>query len=223
MTELKNLRLLDAERSMPLMKLPLRTVVIEMKAGRVLFSPASTMSADDLGRVGEVTDIVAPNLLHLEGIPSAVKAHPKARVWGPKSAQKKAPEIAWNATLGIDPWPYDDELHHLPVEGMPRVKESLFLHRASKALLVTDFAFNMGAPPGLGPRIVLGVFGTYGRFGVSRLFLMMVKDKAAFTRSIAPLVDLDFDHVVPSHGDVVSSEAKPRLLAALRERGYGLG
>lgn len=223
MSDLANLTLLDAERSMPLMKLPLRTVVVELKAARVLLSPASTMTVDELARLGDVTDIVAPNLVHLEGVPAAVKAHPKARVWGPKSAQKKAPEIAWQGTLGVDAWPYEDELALLPVEGMPRMKESLFLHRESKALLATDFAFNMGAPPGIGPRIVLGMFGTYGRFGVSRLFLMMVKDKAAFRRSIAPLADFDFEHLVPAHGGVVSQDAKPRLLAALSERGYAIG
>jgi hypothetical protein len=222
MSDLESLTLLDAERSMPLMKLPLRTMVIQLKAARVLLSPASTMTVDELAGLGEVSDIVAPNLLHMEGVPNAANAHPKARLWGPKSAQKKAPHVAWQGTLAVDPWPYEDELALLPVDGMPSVKESLFLHHASKALLVTDFAFNMGSPPGIGPRIVLGIFGTYGRFGVSRLFLMMVKDKAAFTRSIAPLADLDFDRVVPAHGAVVTDDAKPGLLAALRDRGYAL-
>jgi len=219
---LPKLTLLDTERSMPLMKLPLRTMVIELKAGRILLSPASTMTALELAGLGELSDIVAPNLTHLEGVPAAVRAHPKARVWGPKSAQKKQPDVTWQGTLGVDSWPYEDELAHLAVNGMPRMKESLFLHHASKALLVTDFAFNMGSPPGIGPRMVLGLFGTYGRFGVSRLFLMLVKDKPAFLNSIAPLGGLDFEHVVPAHGSVVSDEAKPRLLAALLERGYSV-
>lgn len=222
MQDLPKLTLLDAERSMPLMKLPLRTTVIELGAARVLLSPASTMTVDELAGLGELSDIVAPNLLHLEGVPAAVKAHPKARLWGPKGAKRKAPEIAWQSTLGIDAWPYDDELALLPLEGMPSVNESLFMHHKSKALLVADFAFNMGAPPGIGPRIVLGIFGTYGRFGVSRLFLMMVKDKTAFTHSIAPLADFDFEHVVPAHGAVLSQDAKPCVLAALGERGYPL-
>jgi glyoxylase-like metal-dependent hydrolase (beta-lactamase superfamily II) len=87
-------------------------------------------------------------------------------------------------------------------------------------LLVSDLVFNIQEPRGIGAWLILGLFGTYRRFGASRLFLSAVKDRAAFLESLQRIAALDFAHVAPGHGSVVSEEGKQKLLAALRERGY---
>ena len=216
---MSELTFVEVERRMPLMQLPCRTVVMQLQSARVLFSPASTLTAQHLRDAGAVTDIVGPSLLHLEGGPAAVAAHPSARLWGPKGAVKKQPGHEW-AVLGMEPWPFEGELAHVALEGMPTVRESVFLHRASGSLLVTDLAFHIDQPRGFGPWLLLSLFGTHGRFGVSRLFARMVKDKAAFERSLDAVLALDFDRLVPAHGTVVESGAKAALRAALRERGF---
>lgn len=85
--------------------------------------------------------------------------------------------------------------------------------------MVTDLVFNITDASGLGPRLILSIFGTWRRLGVSRLFMKSVKDRAAFDASIARIVALGFEHLVPSHGHEVLSEGRPRLVEALRERG----
>ncbi len=207
---------------MPLMKLPVRSTVVEVGTGRVLFSPGSMMSDAQLEGAGEVTDIVAPSLWHTDGGPRAAKVHPKARLWGPPGIRAKHPGHPW-FVLGEDPWPHVSELQLVPIAGMPKVREHALYHVASRSLLIVDLAFNIVDPKGLGARMVLQLLSdAYRRFAVSRMFMMLVKDRRAFTASLAPIAQLDIARVVPAHGDVVETDAKDRLLAALRERKVAL-
>ncbi len=215
-----HLKFIEVEIQMPLMKLPVRTSLIELERARVLLSPASTLTEAQLRDAGEVTDIIAPNLFHTAGMKSAAAVHPRARLWGPVGIKEKLPELSWHGVLGVDAWPYDDELRHVALRGMPGFNESVFLHQRSRVLLVSDLAFNLEESRGIGAWLILSVFGTYRRFGVSRLFLRAVKDRAAFLESLQRIAALDFAHVAPAHGRVVSEEAKGKLLGALRERGY---
>ncbi|MGA9523807.1 MAG: hypothetical protein WBV82_20265 [Myxococcaceae bacterium] len=217
---LPNVTFLDSAIQMPALMLPVRSVVVELEQARVLLSPGSKLSAQQLRDAGPVTDIVAPTLLHTAGMPAAAAAHPNARLWGASGCREKLPTLKWHGVLGVDPWPHERELVHIPLEGMPQLNESVFLHARSGALLVSDLVFNIADPKGFGSWLVYSVFGTYGRFAVSRLFLRYVKDRAAFERSLQRIASLEFDHIVPSHGSVYSGGAKAKLLEALRERGY---
>lgn len=103
--------------------------------------------------------------------------------------------------------------------GMAKVREVLFLHKASRTLIVTDLCFNLLDARGLGARFILGLFGTYARFGVSRLYLRFVTDRARFEESLRKLFAWEFDHIAVSHGRLVEGSGRARLLAALQERG----
>lgn len=223
MASSSGLTFVDGTIPMPLMQLPIRTTLVEVGGGRVLLSPASTLTKAQLEHFGEVTDVVATSLMHTGGMVAAATAHPKARVWGPPGSAEKLPALRWGGTLGSDPWPYETELGVTALDGMPRAREHVFLHRASRTLLVSDLAFHIEAPRGLGAWLVLNIFGTHARFGVSRLFTMLVKDRDAFRASVAHVSTLDFDRLVPAHGSIVEQGAKAKLLAALRERGYEAG
>jgi glyoxylase-like metal-dependent hydrolase (beta-lactamase superfamily II) len=214
----QSLTFLDTAKQMPLMQLPVRTAVIPLRDARMLFSPGSTLTAEQLRSAGAITDIVAPSLLHTAGMAPAAAAFPDARLWGPVGAARKHPELKWHGTLGVDAWPFEDELTLLPLAGMSKVHEHLALHRASRTLLATDLVFNIEQPSGAGAWLILNIFGTYKRFGVSRLFMKYVDDPAAFRTSLDRLLALDFDRLVPSHGAIVETDAKARLVAALRER-----
>jgi hypothetical protein len=213
---------LDATVQMPLMALPVRTVLIPVPGGRVLLSPASTLTPDALARAGAVTDIVAPTLFHTAGMAAAAAAHPTARLWGVRGAAQKVPGLAWSGVLGEGGWPHDGLLSVHPIEGIPKANECVLLHRPSRTLLVADLAFNLTKARGVGAWLILSLFGTHHRFGVSRLFLKMVADRPAFVASMARIAALDFDHLVPSHGEPVLHVGRARLVEALRERGIAV-
>lgn len=210
---------LDSIKQMPLLALPVRTPVVALASARVMISPGSKLTPYQLQQAGDVTDLVASNLFHTAGMHAAAAAFPQARLWGPVGVQKKHPELRWHGTLGVDPWPYESELALVTLEGMDRMREAVFVHHASRSLFVTDLLFNMVDARGVGAWIILKLFDTHQRLGVSKFILRLTRDRAALRASLARVVALDFDRLVPSHGDIVETDGKARLLAALRERG----
>jgi hypothetical protein len=221
--DLPGLSFLDTVVRLPLLTLPVRTTLVELEGVRLLVSPGSKATDEQLRGLGPITDVVAPSLLHTAGVPRAARVFPEARVWGPKGAAKKHPEVRWTGTLGEDAWQFDDELALFPIDGAPRAREFVLLHRRSRTLLVMDLAFNLVDARGPGARLLLSLAGTWRRFAVSRLFLSLVKDRAAFDQSLARILEADFDHLAPAHGAIVRGGARERLAAALRERGFAVG
>jgi len=213
---------LDSVVPLPLMPLPVRTPVVHLANADVLISPGSRLTPAQFASAGRITDVVAPSLLHMAGMQQATERLRGARVWGPERAAVRRPQIPWTDTLSPSTWPYQDELPLLQLEGT-KSREVLFLHKASRSLIVTDLCFNLLDSRGLGARVVLGMFGTWQRLGVSRLFLRYVTDRAAFEASLRKLMQWEFDDLVLSHGTLVKGNGRALLLAALRERGLCAG
>jgi hypothetical protein len=211
---------LDSVVPLPLMPLPVRTPVVHLANADVLISPGSRLTPAQFASAGRITDLVGPSFLHLGGMRQAIACLPGARVWGPEGAKVRRKKIAWSGELSAATWPYQDELPMLELGGMAKVREVLFFHRASRTLIVTDLCFNLLDAHGLGARFILGLFGTYQRLGVSRLFLRFVTDRALFEASLRTLFAWEFDDIAISHGRQVEGGGRARLLAALQERGY---
>ena len=212
-------KFLDCTIRMPLMKLPVRSVALKLSKGTVLLSPGSELSKEELLSAGDVTDIVAPNLFHGAGMERAAEVFPKARVWGVEGAQAARPAVPFTHNLNRDPWIHEEELRHIPLEGIKPIRESVFVDRAGRTLYVADLFFNMRDARGLGARIILGLFGTYRRFSMSKFFLSRVDDRPAFEASLKRLVSQDFDRVVMAHGEALAP-AHAAVVAAIRERGF---
>lgn len=100
------------------------------------------------------------------------------------------------------------------------MNECVFLHKASRTLIVADLCFNHVHGKGLGYSIIFGLFGTYKRFAVSKFYLKMVKNKDLFEQSVAKVMSLDFDRIIVPHGEDILENAHSRLTDAFRERGF---
>lgn len=202
---MSELRFLETEIQMPLMRLPVRTVVASFEQTTLIISPGSKLSKDQLKSAGHVTDIVAPSLFHAGGLENAVKVHPQARVW---------------VSPFRDPWPFKEHLPMALLAGMPKVNEVVFFHPKSKSLIVSDLCFNLVDAKGFGAWTILHLFGTYKKLGVSRFFTKFIQDKKAFEKSITEIFRYDFENIILSHGQNVIGGAKDRLRKALLERGF---
>jgi hypothetical protein len=215
-------KLFHSHLSMPLVKLPLTTSLIKLSNDKtLLLSPHPSLTVEDFQSMGNVTDIVAPSLLHHLGIKNAVAALPQAKLWGASGLEQKQKDIAWSHFLDEENWPYNNELVAIHLAGMPKINEFAFFHKASKTLFVTDLCFNILDDSGLGGWLIYNIFGTYKRLAVSKLLIKAVTDKAAFQQSLAHLFSYDFDDIVVCHGSVVKGGGRAKLLAALKERDYG--
>lgn len=209
-------KFLDCEIQMPLLKLPVRTMVATLKDAVVLLSPGSKLTDEQLRSAGDVTDIVAPNLLHAGGIAQAHRVFPKARVWGPPGARTAKPHLPW--TNDLTDWTFQDQLYAIPIRGMPQFNEFVFFEPQSGTLFVADLFFNLQQSKGLGAWILLHLFGTWRKFGISRLYLKAVKDRSAFASSVKALLELPIRSLVVAHGESIDSDIVNRMKRAFVER-----
>ncbi len=219
----KHLLFIDDTLNMPLMKLTIRSTVVPLQSGKCLIiSPTGNLANKhaEIQAMGDVDAIVAPNLFHHLFIPRACRLFPNAKVFGVEGFDKKRPDVAWDGFIKDQSWPYSDDIEHVVLKGMPRVNESVLLHKSSRTLIVTDLCFNLRDAEGIGSFILLSMFGTYRRFAVSRLFTSFIKDRSALVHSLNQIMALDFDSIVMAHGDIIQKGGKDMLASALKERGF---
>ena len=165
--------------------------------------------------LGPVRHVVAPNLSHHLFFGEFLQAFPDARGYLAPGLAAKRPDLArWPTLPAAEAAPWAGELSSTFIAGLPQIDETVWFHRPTGTLVVTDLLFNFGADTrGLG-RLAARLLGVYRRPGMSRTMRWLVKDRAAFRRSVEPLLELDVRRIVPAHGDVVSDDARGALARA---------
>jgi hypothetical protein len=83
---------------------------------------------------------------------------------------------------------------------------------------VTDLFFHLMHPKGIGAWLLLNLFGTYKRFGISSLYLKYVNDREAFKASLKEISKFDFQTIVMSHGEPLTQDVRSHFERALKER-----
>jgi hypothetical protein len=218
-TPFTDIKLFHSNLKMPIVQLPLTTSLITLSQGTILLSPHPSLTPAEFASMGNVTDIVAPNLFHHLGINGAIAAFPEAKLWGSAGLEQKRKDLNWDAFLDASNWPYQAELVAINIAGNPKINEFVFFHPKSQTLFVIDLCFNILDDRGFGGWLLYNLFGTYKHLGVSKFYTKFVTDKAAFQQSLATLFSYDFEHIVVCHGAIVQGEGRAKLRAALAERG----
>jgi hypothetical protein len=77
--------------------------------------------------------------------------------------------------------------------------------RRSRTLITTDLVFNMRQHRSLLTRWFFRLDDAYGKFGPSRLWRLLMRDRAAARAAVDRILAWDFDRVVLAHGDVLES------------------
>jgi hypothetical protein len=200
------------------LKLNTRMTVCRLSdGGLVLVAPVA--AHDDLrasvDALGPVRALVAPNLMHHLYVGEWMAAYPDALSYGPPGLDAKRPELTFTDELdsGFDEV-FGAELQRLPLAGMPRLNESLFLHHASDTLIATDFCFYMPEATGL-TGLFASLMGIKKRTRCEPAFRILIKDKAAFRASIQPLRTMAIRHLSMCHHHVLSRGADEALQQVL--------
>jgi hypothetical protein len=168
--------------------------------------PATDALANAVTAVGPVKHLIAPNLLHHLSVAAWHQRFPDAQLHAAPGLAKKRPDLRISAELGVSgspPWAgvLDQQL----LRGMPKLAESVFFHRPSRSLLVTDLLFNIVRPANLFTKVVLTMTGTRGRLAMSRVNRLYTKDRAALRASLEVMLAWDFTRIVVAHGDIVEA------------------
>lgn len=165
--------------------------------------------------LGPVRAIVAPNMMHHLYAGHWMEAYPHAASFGPPGLGTKRPDLQFAHPLGPA---FDDafgeDLLHLPIAGMPRLQESLFIHRSSATLIATDFCFLMPESKGL-TKVFTWAMGIQKQTRCEPLFRILIQDKEAFRASLSPLRSTTIDHLSMCHHTVLSEGAQEALRQVL--------
>jgi hypothetical protein len=188
---------------------PGRMTVARSSGGLVLHSPVpiDAVLAEALEALGPVEHIVAPSKLHHLHVASAQQAFPAASTWGAPGLAAKRPDLAFTGELGTDV-PFATDLEPLFIEGIPWMNETVFLHRPTRSLLVTDLFFDLRTVRNRASRLFFGLYGMLGRAKQSPLVWLMTRDRPAYRRSVEALLAWEFERAIPCHGELVTEDAQ---------------
>ena len=205
---------LEVGRRMTVVRLPSQDLV--------LISPLELTECDrkTLHPLGTVRHIIAPNLFHHLSIGSAQAFYPQANVWGVSGLPEKRPDLNFGPLL-TQPGSFEDTLDYLPFKGFESilpsgikpVRETVFFHRPSRTLILTDIAFNFDRNSSLSIRLAAQILGSYNSLQPSRLEKWGSRDKAAVEASVRQVLAWDFDRVIPGHGSIIETGGKSQFKA----------
>lgn len=168
-----------------------------------------------LDALGPVRHVVAPNRSHHLFLSPFLAAYPGARAYLAPGLEAKLPDLAALPRLVPgEPRPWTRELPSWFVEGLPVINETVWFHPATGTLVLTDLLFCFGEENrGLG-RLAARLLGVYDRLAMSRTMKLMVRDRDAFRRSVAPLLGLEVERIVLAHDQVIERDARAALARA---------
>ena len=163
----------------------------------------------DLGRLGPVRFVVAPNKLHHRFVGDYSSAYPDARVYASPGLPGKRPDLPFRGVLGDVPEPgWAEDLDQAVFRGERQLEEVVFLHRASRTLILADLVQSGHAESPWLTRLATRLNGTYERPGPPAPVRLGFRDKAAARASLERILSWDFDRIVMAHGRIVETGGK---------------
>jgi len=196
-----------------------RMTVLRLAGGRLaVHSPIRPDAGllDAVSRLGSVAWLIAPNRFHHLSLGAWAEAFPESEILVAPGLPEKRPDLR-SATLlsgsGCDEW--SGELDVLPIEGLPLLREFVFLHRSTRTLVAADLAFNLGADSPLATRVAIRLGGRLGELAPTAVEKLLIRDRRAFRASLDRVLAWPFDRVIVSHGAIVETGGRQALA-----RGY---
>ena len=170
--------------------------------------------AAELQALGPVRYLVAPNKVHHFWVAENAAAFPDAQLFLAPGLADKVPKLPPGETLGSrSPWSAElDELYC--GEGWSFLNETVFLHKATQTLILTDLAFNLREPRGALERLVLKGLGAYDRLGPSRLAKVTLRERDKVRTAIDRMLAWDFERVILAHGEICEKGGRDQLREA---------
>ncbi|HLT39680.1 MAG TPA: DUF4336 domain-containing protein, partial [Enhygromyxa sp.] len=200
------------------------TVIRLPSGGLVLHSPIAIDDAlaAELATLGEVQEMISPNLMHDGFAVPGKQRYPRARLWASvalrdadgRSRSTKVPADAWLDASDCEA-AFERVLAVHPIEGAPKIGEVVFVHRPSRSLIVSDLLFHIDYPTNFMTRLALRLVGAHGgRLAQSRVWRASTRDRSAagasveaiFTDSdVASTHDGPIQRLIPAHGSILEA------------------
>jgi hypothetical protein len=199
-----------------------RMTVVQLSGTRLFVHSPVPLDADlrrDLDRLGEVAFVVSPNKIHHLSIGEYIDAYPRAKVFASPGLPERRPDLAFAGVLGDQPEPgWAAELDQAAIRGNVFFAEIVFLHRASRTLIVTDLVENLDRETAsLFGRTLARLFGVGSKPVASPEHRLYTNDAPSAARSFERIRSWDFERIVLSHGALIESDG-PAVMEAVAQR-----
>ena len=198
---------------MPVVRLPENKLLLHSP----IPMPSGSERLRQVQALGTVAFIVAPNKMHHLFLAPCAAAFPDAMVYGPQGLAKKRPDLA--ARLhelpagNLPAWLPD--LEHMAFDGIPAGNESVWFHRPSATLIVTDLLQWMAGDLPWSTRAYASLTGVLRGLAVPWTVRALVRDRAAAARGAEQLLRWPFTRVVMAHNQVIEADAHALVARAL--------
>ena len=187
--------------------------VIRLASGKLLIHSTAPFTAADVAKIrtlGEPAWLLEATRFHDSCAEEGRSAFPDVAYLVPEPFPGRD-KLRASVLIGA-PAEWAGELELRRIDGMPNVQEHAVYHPPSRTLIVGDLLFNFPQNATWWTRFVARWILRLDRLvGMSLVFRSMIRDKAAFHRSMADIFAWDFDRVIVGHGSVVETGGKELL------------
>jgi uncharacterized protein DUF4336 len=197
-----------------------RMTVVRLQGGRLWLHSPVPMHAGlraELEALGTVAFIVAPNKVHHLFLGECAAAFPQAHcLVAPGLPQKRRDLAGVEELRSTSGAPWGSELEFSLFEGVPIANETVWFHRPSGTLVLTDLCQWWRGDLPLASRLYAHLTGVRHRLAVPRTVRLLVKDRAAARASAHRILQWPFTRVVMAHNTVVDTDAHGAVSRAFR-------
>jgi Domain of unknown function (DUF4336) len=193
-----------------------RMTVLRLRDGSLwVHSPIPLTDAlrEQLEEVGNVRYVVAPNKSHHLFFRDFVSAFPAAQGFIAVGLELKRSDLAGFPPIPRDA-PWQAEVEGFFIDGLPILNETVWFHRDTGTLVITDLLFCFSRSSRGLTSLVSKLLGVHGTLAMSRTMKLATRDKRALARSVQPLLSLPIKRVIVAHDQIVDEAATAKLTQA---------
>ena len=171
----------------------------------------------NIARIGDVTDLVAPNWFHDLYLARYRRLYPNATFWAPALLRRQHPSLVDRVLNASTRPPWFEEMPHVTLPGLLTFNESLFYHRASQTLIVADLLMNASTTPNSPPLTKLG-YRFFGLDGSLKVFPILrwfgLVERPALRIAARWILDWNPEQCILAHGTPIPPHAATQLRGA---------
>lgn len=180
---------------------------------------SSDRLVSQLGELGVVKYIIAPNLYHYLFAANFKSIYPQATFWAAPGLTIKKPDLPIDQTIrgdrgellpGLD-FVLFDALRVLGLTGIDSLNECVFFHSASRTLILTDTAFHFDETFPIMTQFSARVLGGYKQLSLSILERIATNEKEGVRQSFEQVMLWDFERVIMAHGSIIERDGKEKF------------
>jgi hypothetical protein len=196
-----------------------RMTVVRLPGDRLwLHSPVSITETIrvELNELGTVEAIVAPSKVHHLFLAECMRTFPAAKVFGAPGLSGKRKDITGIEEINaLHSANWSPSLEMILFEGIPYANETVWFHRASATLILTDLCQWWQGDIPWQSRLYARLTGVRSKMAVPETVRWLIRDRLSARRSANRILEWPFKRVIMAHNAIVEEDAHKLAADAL--------